>query len=532
MYRAEQTPVIITAQTIHSLADAVAGNALLVADGWVRAVGDVAQLRTLEPTARLTDFGTATLTPGLTDSHIHITEWAVARQEVDLSTARSPQEATQRVAQLGRPRASGWLLGRGWNPHHWGGDYPQRDTLDVVVPDRPAAFQSHDMHALWVNTRALELSGIGADTPDPAGGRIVRDAKGVPTGTLLENAALMVIRHIPTPGDAEVSAAVFDAQRQLHSFGITGIHSLPGFHLIAPQPLRILEILREQDRLRLRVLQHMALDQLDAARQLGLRSGLGDEWLRLGGIKMFLDGALGSRTAWLRAPYENSTDCGVQVLPESDFRTAVQCAAAAGLASTVHAIGDAAVALAFEVLTADAAQSGTLPNRIEHVQCCPPDHFESAARAGIICSMQPCHLMTDWPAADRHWGPQRARNTYAFRSLGQRGATLALGSDAPVEPCDPRLGFYAATERKDLAHLPTGGWFPQERIAMSDVLRGYTVGPARAAGASSWQGRLAPGYAADFVAWECDPLSTVGTDLLSLRVLATFVAGALVYQDG
>jgi predicted amidohydrolase YtcJ len=347
---------------------------------------------------------------------------------------------------------------------------------------------------------------------------------------LLENAALLVVQRIPPPSDSVVQSAVLDAQAELHRYGITGIHSLPGFHLIEPQPLRILQSLVERDQLRLRVLQHLALDQLEAARSLGLRSGMGGEWLRLGGIKMFLDGALGSRTAWMRSPYENSSDRGVRVLGQDAFRAAVQQAASAGLASTVHAIGDAAVALAFEVLTQDAAQAGTLPNRIEHVQCCPPDRMAFSARANIVCSMQPCHLITDWAGAQRHWGAHRAESTYAFRSLAAHGATLAFGSDAPVEPCDPRLGFFAAVTRSDLEQQPAGGWVPQEKMSMAEVLRAYTSGPARAAGLADRHGSLAPGFTADFVVWQDDPLQATGTDLLSLRVLATYVAGEAVYQ--
>ncbi len=522
--------VIITAGRVHTLAEDQQGNALWLEHGRVRAVGQLAQLRQRAPAAQIIDYPNATITPGLVDSHIHITEWAVARREVDLSAARSTQEVVERIAREARPRASGWLLGRGWNPHHWGGDYPDRSLLDRVVPDRPAAFQSHDMHALWVNTRALEEAAIDRHTTDPAGGRIVRDARAEPTGVLLENAALLVINRIPAPADHEVIGAVIDAQRELHGYGVTGIHSFPGFHLIEPQPLRILAMLLERDRLRLRVLQHLALDQLDAAISIGLRSGMGGEWIRIGGIKMFLDGALGSRTAWMRAPYEGSSDCGVRVLPEDEFRAAAQRAARAGLSSTVHAIGDAAVSLAFDVLTADSAQAGTLPNRIEHVQCCPPDRLLCAAQAGLVCSMQPCHLSSDWRGANRHWGPQRARSTYAFRSLLEHRAILAFGSDAPVEPCDPRLGFYAAVERRDLEHQPADGWIPEERIALGEVLRAYTRGPAWAAGAGDWQGRLAPGYAADLVVWQQDPLHTSGADLLSLRVLATYVAGQAVYH--
>jgi predicted amidohydrolase YtcJ len=333
------------------------------------------------------------------------------------------------------------------------------------------------------------------------------------------------------PSDDDVVEAVADAQTQLHDYGITGIHSLPGFHLIEPQPLRILQRLQEQGRLRLRVLQHIALDQLDEAIHLGLRSGFGGAWIRIGGVKMFLDGALGSRTAWMRQAYEQSSDCGVRVLLEPDFRSAARRAAAAGISSTVHAIGDAAVTLAFDVLTADDTQAGTLPNRIEHVQCCPSDRFNRAGRAGIICSVQPCHLISDWHAADRHWGPNRARNTYAFRSLLNHGAILACGSDAPVEPCDPRLGFFAATERQDLENAPDGGWYPNERISMLDVLRGYTTSPALAAGTSECQGVLAPGAYADIAVWDRDPLTVRGRELLGLEVRATIAGGHVIQHQ-
>ena len=524
---AEQ-PWILTAERLHTLSDGLAGNAMLLEEGRVRAVGDLDDLRASMPDAEVVEYPGATITPGLTDSHIHLTEWAVARREADLSPSNSIGDVLQ-IVKAARARSSGWLVGRGWNAHKWGSEVPDRYVLDAVT-SVPAAFQSHDMHALWVNTRALETAGITADTPDPPGGRIVRDDDGAPTGILLETAAQLLIRQIPAPSDEEVIVAVLSAQKQLHQYGITGIHSFPGFHLIEPQPLRILQRMLERDLLRLRVLQHIALDQLDHAISIGLRSGLGGEWIRIGGIKFFLDGTLGSRTAWMRTPYENSADCGVRVLTDDVFRDAVQRAAAAGLSSTVHAIGDAAVSLAFDVLTAKNAQAGTLPNRIEHVQCCPTDRMDFAAREGLVCSMQPCHLINDWRAADRHWGQARARLTYAFRSLRERGAIMAYGSDAPVEPCDPRLGFYAATSRCDLEQQPAGGWCPEECISMHDVLRAYTIGPAHAAGTTAWQGMLAPGYFADFVVWDRDPLQAVNTDLLQLAVRATFVAGQRVYH--
>jgi len=422
------------------------------------------------------------------------------------------------------------LRGRGWNPHLWNGEAPHRDGLDRVVPELPVALQSHDMHALWANGAALRAAGITADTPDPPDGRIVRDERGEPTGLLLENAARLVTERIPAPTFDGALDAVRAAQAALHGLGITAVHSFPGIHTPEPDPLPVLEALRAHDALRLRVLQHIALDRLDDAIRLGLRSGFGGDWLRIGGVKMFLDGALGSRTAWMRAPYEDEGQCGMRVLEPDVFRTFVRSAADAGIATVVHAIGDAAVTLAFDVLADAAVRVRALPHRVEHVQCCPPDRLDVPGAARIVCSMQPAHLVTDWRAADRHWGA-RGRWTYAFGSLLARGATLAFGSDAPVEPVDPRLGFLAATERVDVTGAPAGGWYAEERISPLDVLHGYTTGPAVAAGLPGVIGTIAPGAFGDLAIWERDPLEVRGEEWLGLRCLATVVGGEVVHMQ-
>ncbi|HEX9109149.1 MAG TPA: amidohydrolase family protein, partial [Longimicrobiales bacterium] len=277
--------------------------------------------------------------------------------------------------------------------------------------------------------------------------------------------------------------------------------------------------------------------------------------------------------AFMAEPYQGDpANRGVEAMPQEEFRAAVHRAAAAGIAAAVHAIGDAAVARALDVLSDPALPVAALPHRIEHLQLCPPARLGQAAAAGIVASMQPAHLITDWAAADRHWGA-RSRTAYAFRSLlrgGQeprRGTderesgrvgegenlrspaiahspprplspsavgrpVLAFGSDAPVEPVDPRLAFYAATTRQDLEGNPPGGWYPEERMGMEDVLRAYTLGPAIASGASERQGHLAPGAGADFVAWDADPLTTAGEALLRLRCVATVVGGEVVWREG
>jgi predicted amidohydrolase YtcJ len=536
--------LLVLADRVHSLAADAAGRALLVRGGVVAAIGDPDALRRLDPDADVLDLRGTTITPGLTDAHIHLTEWALARQEVDLTHAASPAAAAHAVAAHavsarelaadavgGQGRTSddhGWIRGRGWNPHLWRAGTPHRSVLDAVLPDRPVALQSHDMHALWANSAALRLAGVDADTQAPAGGTIVRDEDG-PTGLLLEAAGQLVARVLPPIELDTVVAAVRAAQAELHTLGITGVHSFPGIHVQTPTPIDVLRRLRESGELRLRVLHHLAADALDEAVRLGWRSGAGDDWLRVGGVKMFLDGALGSRTAWMQTPYDDGSGCGMRTLDEEVFRDTVRRAARAGIASTVHAIGDAAVCLALDVLADPATRVPALPHRIEHLQCCPAERWADAARAGVTVSMQPSHLMTDWGVADRYWGVERSRCAYALGGLLRHGALLAFGSDAPVEPVDPRRGLFAAVFRTDVTGQPEGGWFAEHRIDAHAALAGYTIGPARAAGYVAPAGTLAPGAPADFAAWDHDPIGQPQS-ILGMRCVATAVAGDIVYS--
>jgi predicted amidohydrolase YtcJ len=524
----DRRSLLVIGDAIHTLAAPAPVRALLVRRGRIRAAGEPDVLRGLDPDAAVLDLGGTTITPGLTDAHVHLTEWAFARREIELSETPSPLAAAEAVARHLAARPEPWVRGRGWNAHRWGGAEPHRHVLDAVVADRPVALQSHDMHALWVNSAALAAAGIDASTADPDGGHIVRDAAGQPTGLLLEWASALVMRTFPEPTPAEMADAVLAAQAELHTLGITGIHSFPGVHLVEPEPLPVLLRLRERGELRLRVLQHIRLERLDDAIRLGLRSGFGDEWLRIGAVKMFLDGALGSRTAWMREPYEEDDDCGMNTLDPALFRDTVRRAAAAGIACTVHAIGDAAVSLALDVLADPSCRVPALPHRIEHLQCCPIDRMGDAAAAGIVCSMQPSHLMTDWRIADRHWGAERSRGAFAVGSLLRHGTSLAFGSDVPVEPVDPRRGLFVAVARQDYDGEPAGGWFPAERIAPIDALRGYTIGPARAAGLPAPAGSLAPGAPADFVAWDHDPL-TDSAAVPRMQCVAAVLNGTVVH---
>jgi len=526
---AREPDLLVLADLIHTCAPTGPVSALLVRGGRIVAAGTEADVRAAARHPRTLDLRGTTITPGLTDAHGHLTEWAFARREVDLAEARSPAEAVIAVARHAAGRDAGWVRGRGWNPHGWNGSRPHRSMLDAVLADRPVALQSHDMHALWVNSAALAAAAINRDTPDPPGGVIERDAGGEPTGVLFEWASQLVTQRIPAPSLDDAAAAVLAAQAELHSLGITGMHSLPGIHLLRPDPLTVLRTLYGRGELRLRILQHIALDQLDDAIEARTRSGDGAEWIRTGGVKMFLDGALGSRTAWMREPYQGSDSRGLQTMQTEDFRATVRRAADHGIASVVHAIGDAAVSLALDVLGDAALRVRDMPHRIEHVQCVPMDRIDAAAAAGIVASMQPSHLMTDWSAADRYWGARRARYTYAFESLRRAGTILAFGSDVPVEPVDPRRGLFAAIMRQDATGSPEGGWYAAERLTPYDALCGFTLGPARAAGMAAPAGALDAGAFADFVAWERDPLANVES-ILELRCVAAVVGGEIVHE--
>ncbi|HEX6751816.1 MAG TPA: amidohydrolase [Longimicrobium sp.] len=514
--------LIVRARRIHVLGDHALVEALLVRGGRIAALGTFGEVRALAAAgARVEDLRDAVVTPGLTDAHVHLTTYGLSLRRVDLNAVRTIGDALEMIGRAART-GSGWLRGIGWDVHRWG-RLPTREELDAVSPARPCYFQSHDIHGAWLNSAALAACGITGDTADPDGGRIVRDHAGEPSGVLLEKAMTLAERHLPLESPAERRDALLDAQREVHRLGLTGVHS------VEVTGLEDWSALAEEDRLRLRVLQAIPLPRLSAAIETGLRGGFGGEWLRIGGVKMFLDGALGSRTAWLREPYVGGDGCGINTLPPDEFRAHVARAAEAGIASTVHAIGDAAVELALEVLSA-VPPPKAMPHRIEHLQLCPPDLWARAGRSGIVASMQPVHLMTDIPAAERHWGHERSRGAYPFAAVARAGMTLAFGSDTPVETVDPRLGLFAAVKRVGWDGAPEGGWYAEHAITPEQALRAYTEGPAHAAGESDRRGRLLPGCDADLVAWDRDPLACEPDELREMACVLTMVAGEAVHR--
>jgi predicted amidohydrolase YtcJ len=511
----------LIARRILTLAPGENGNAIWWENGRIRQIGPVEALdRETPPAVPRYEYPRALVTPGLVDGHTHFGMWALNRRRVQLVGARSREEALRRIASA--EPAQGWILGQGWDANRWESP-PDRWSLDAVHTG-PVYLDSLDVHAAWVNTAALALVNIDRTTPDPPGGRIVRDAEGQPTGLLLERAVDLVARRIPDPPPRQLDEAILHAQAEAHRLGITGIQNVESDLVL--DSFRRLETTGQ---LRLRVLFHPPVDSLPRLIRRGVQSGQGSDWLAIGGVKLFLDGSLGSRTAWMLAPYEGSRDRGMPTSDEREARQAVQTAAAHGIAATVHAIGDAAVRRALDLVT-PLPRVG-VAHRIEHFQCVHPEDLDRAAHAGIVVSMQPAHLLTDIPLVDRHWG-ERGRGAYAFRTLLRRGTPMVFGSDVPVASIDPREGIYAAVARTGPDGAPAGGWRGEERLRFEEALAAYTMAPAAAGGVGHRRGRLAPGYDADLVVWDADAAveQDDGAAVRSAEAICTVVGGIVVMQ--
>jgi len=498
---------------------------MAIRNGSIEVIGPVEEVQSwVGRSAEWLDLRPSFIVPGLTDSHIHLLAWATGLSRPNLSDARSMGEALDRIRQTIRSSPpDAWLEFSAWNPA-WRSQAMLED-LDEASMGCAVALIAHDLHSGWLNSEALRRLEIGPDRADPPGGSVEHDPKGRPTGVLKERALDWWYQGRPGPSITERKQALRDGQAALHRRGVTAVHSIE-----TSESFRIVQDLGRSGELRLRVLHHMPQDVLDALIECGITSGFGSQWLRVGGIKYLTDGALGSWTAWMLEPYEDVDDRGIRRLESEELSADIEGAARAGLAATIHAIGDAAVRMSLDCLERVGRDGLAIPHRIEHLQCVHPADMARASRAGVVASMQPSHLLTDIRLAEQRWGPDRCGGTFACRTLLKAGTMLAFGSDAPVEEADPREGFYAAIARRDRSGYPPDGWYPEERLTGQEVLEAYTVGPARAAGDADRRGRLTPGYVADFVAWDRDLVTVDPEKLLSARVLATVVGGEVVYR--
>lgn len=469
--------------------------------------------------------------PGLTDAHLHLKHYALALQKADCETG-TLEECLQRVAAHTKKLRDGeWALGHGWNQNSWGG-WPTAADLDRIAPDRPVYLTAKSLHAAWANTAALKRANLTASTPDPKDGQIQRDERGVPTGILLESAMQLVDGVIPEPSLDQVTEAIHHAQSVLWKMGLTGVHDFD-----RRDCFMALQALQARGDLKLRVTKNIPLDLLEHAVELGLRTGFGNDWIRIGSVKVFMDGALGPRTAAMFQPYEGEPhNKGILNMDGEQLFEHGRRAAEVGLGMTVHAIGDRAnheVLNAYQQLRAYEKEKGlpALRHRIEHVQVLHPDDALRLAQLDVIASMQPLHATSDMSMADRYWGP-RVRLAYALRTQLDAGAHVAFGSDAPVESPNPFLGLHAAVTRRRADGSPgTDGWHPEQRLTVQEALEGFTLGAAYAAYSEYRMGRLAPGYLADLILLDKDPFACDPNEIKELAPAATMVAGEWVWES-
>lgn len=525
---------VLVASRIHTM-DASRPRAQAMAfdsDGRILALGTSEAMRAEFPGGTLLDVGSSTVVPGLIDAHGHVAGLGLNAMRVDLAGTTSKKEALRRLRDFAADLPEGtWLLGRGWDQNRWSGkEFPSAADLDAEFPDRPVWLRRVDGHAAWANSAAMALveRDLSGDW-HPEGGRIARDSKGEPSGIFIDEAMSLVDAYVPELEDKVASQALTLGMHAAVAHGLTGVHDAG----VSLSTLAHYQQLADRSEMPLRVYA-MADGDNDALDQL-CRDGLyahEDGRLQMRAVKLFADGALGSRGAALLADYSDEPgNRGLLLASAEQMASATDKARGCDVQVATHAIGDRGNRVVLD------AYAGALGDgvggdhrwRIEHAQVLAPADLPRLAKMGVIASMQPTHATSDMGWAGDRLGPQRVEHAYAWRELRDSGARLALGSDFPVESVDPRLGLYSATTRADDAGMPAGGWQPEEKLTAFEALRGFTLDAAYAGFNEGEVGSLEVGKRADFVVLAEDPLQIAPQGLRDLHVLATYVDGEAVY---
>lgn len=500
--------------------------AIAIAGEDIVAIGSDAEIRTLAgPRTRLVALDGRTVTPGLIDAHCHLYGLGSDLDSVSVRDRASEAAAVAVLREAAAALPAGEpVIGRGWDHNRWpGGGWPTAASLDAALGDRPAYVERVDGHALWLNSAALAAAGITQATRDPAGGKLLRDARGAPTGVLID--AAMSLARPPAASAAVRERRIKAAAARAVAAGLTGVHEMG----IDDATAAVYRTLAAADQLPLRVYAFRTGDPGDlASLRVAPAAAVGRFQLR--GVKFFADGALGSRGARLHAPYEDEPDSrGLWVTPPEALRTAVEVAIGGGWQVATHAIGDAAVTSVLDAYLAAAKKHGgdTRP-RIEHLQLVAPDDWPRLVESRAIASMQPTHATSDMAWAPARVGGDRLRGAYAWRKVLDLGVPLAAGSDFPVEDVSPLHGIYAAVTRQNAAGEPAGGWYPKQRISLDEALAAFTRVAAYAEGAEATRGTLSVGRAADLTVF--DGRLHADRSLLERRVAMTIVAGRVVYE--
>ncbi len=488
------------------------------------------------PGTRVIELKGRLVVPGFIESHGHLLGLGQSRLILDLRGARSAEEVAQRVARRAREVKPGeWILGRGWDQNEWEKkDFPTHEVLDRAAPENPVYLTRVDGHAAWVNRRALEQAGLTRATADPPGGRILRDAQGNPTGVLVDRAMNLVARHIPPRSREENRRALLLAIEECLRWGITSFHDAGS----SREAIELYKELLQEGRLTLRL--YVMISGRDEALlreylRRGPEIGLGENHLTIRAIKLVADGALGSRGAALLEPYADEPgNSGLLILSEDEIYRIAREALAAGFQVNTHAIGDRANRVVLNAYERALREFPSRPDhrfRIEHAQILDEADIPRFARLGVIASMQAIHATSDMPWVPARLGEARTREgAYVWRKLLRSGARIANGSDAPVEPVNPLLGFYAAITRQDERGNPPGGWYPDERMTREEALRSFTLDAAYAAFEEHLKGSLQPGKLADLVVLSQDIMTIPPPEILRTEVDLTILDGRIVYE--
>jgi predicted amidohydrolase YtcJ len=511
--------------------------------GRILAVGSNDEVRRMgNRDAELIDLRGRTVLPGFIDAHIHLVAEAYRSYYIDAGGCASEDE----VAELVRERAAQmppgrWILGGQWDKNLWPGQrFPTKASLDRAAPQHPVALWSKDGHLLWVNSPALERASISATTPEPANGAILRDGEGNPTGILEEEGATSLVYRVIDRNDPVLTRHLVEAKlKELQRAGITTIHDIED-----NDAFRLFQQLRDEGALGVRVQMILPRRMLPELRAPGVRAGFGDDLLRLGGIKIFADGTLGSQTAAMLDGFEGDpVNRGILLLPEQQMDEIVSMAAETGISIAIHAIGDRAARVGLNSIELAQRRLADLPAnsperqrytrlryRLEHVQLIAPEDLERMQRLGVIASVQPFHAVADRDIAERYWG-KRHRRAYAYRTMHDMGIPLALGSDAPVETFDPLRILYAAAARNNTETRQRPPWLPEQALPLARALWGYTLGAAYAGAEEDSKGSLAVGKLGDAVVLREDIMSAPTEKMPENGVQATIVGGKAVYGE-
>ncbi len=517
--------------------------AVAVAGGRILDVGTIEEMEKYRGSAtEMIDAQGRLVVPGFIDGHVHFMDGSFQLLEIDLKHTRDEKEFVERIAEKARSLAPGrWMLGGDWDEEAWpDAKLPTRWMIDAATPNNPVWISRYDGHAALANSVALKLAGVSKDTATPAGGVIVRDSKtGEPTGVFKDAAQSLIDRVVPAPSEAEAVEALKAGLAEAARDGVTSVEDM---NVGSASPdgdfSGIIRLLRKAERegwLTCRFWAAIPIADWKKLADAGLSHNMGDGFIQLGAVKAFADGSLGSRTAWMYAPFDDdppNSGLPMPILqPPSKFEALARQIDVAGIQISTHAIGDRANATMLDIYEAiGGADPRAHRFRIEHAQHLRPEDFARFGRLGVIASMQPYHAIDDGRWAEKRIGRERALTSYAWRSMLRAGAPLAFGTDWPVAPLNPLLGLYAAVTRATLDGKHSEGWFPEEKLTMEEALRAYTQGSAYAAFEEKEKGTIAPGKLADFAVLSADLFSIPPEKIKDARVLATVIGGKVVYR--